>query len=100
MRHCIAAAEARAAAKAARAQQAATSQPTGDEETERRRPTFRALRSAPWSATGGGAVQSMPPGATIEDRVRMALKSIRVRGTLVAPAPAAFAMSPQSVSAG
>jgi 5-methylcytosine-specific restriction endonuclease McrA len=101
MRHKrIAAAEARAAAKAARAQQAATSQPTGDEETDVV-PYLRALRFSPAEARRAAEqCRDMPPGATIEDRVRMALKSIRVRGTRFVPAPAAFAMSPQSVSAG
>ena len=100
MRHKrICAAEARAAAKAARASAAATSQPADDDETDVV-PYLRALRfSAAEARRAADRCRDMPPGATLEDRVRMALKSIRVRGTRFVPAPAAFAMS-KAVSAG
>jgi len=104
MRHKrIAAAEARAAAKATRAKAARELRAAGhpaDDETDVV-PYLRALRfSAAEARRAAERCADLPPGTTIEERVRMALKSIRVRGTRFVPAPAAAPGMLQPASAG
>ena len=87
MRHKrIAAKEFREAAREARERKAAK-QTQSIEDDKDVVPYLRALKfSAAEARMAAERCADLPPETTIEDRVRMALKSIRVRGTRVVPA--------------
>jgi 5-methylcytosine-specific restriction endonuclease McrA len=84
---CRPAGEAREAAMAARAPKAASCRPAADDEKDVV-PYLRALRFSPAEARRAAErCADLPPDATIEERVRTALMSIPVRGTRVVLAP-------------
>jgi hypothetical protein len=108
MRHKrIAAKEFREAAQAARAARAAArgrkaasqTQSIGDDKDVV--PYLRALKfSAAEARQAAERCADLPPEATIEERVRTALKSIRIRGTRFVPAPVVVASAPLPATAG
>jgi 5-methylcytosine-specific restriction endonuclease McrA len=105
MRHRrIAAKEFREAAKVAREaarERKAAKQPQSIDDDKDVVPYLRALKfSAAEARQAAERCADLPPEATIEERVRTALKSIRVRGTRFVPAPAVFASASLPATAG
>jgi hypothetical protein len=105
MRHKrIAAKEFREAAQAAQAaarERKAAKQTQSIEDDKDVVPYLRALKfSAAEARQAAERCADLPPEATIEERARTALKSIRIRGTRFVPAPVVVASAPLPATAG